>query len=152
MEKSNPQGKLLIGHDDCNHSKNESLEDILAQRLNRRDVMRLSAGFLGTAFFGSFMAGCNTDETTTSAVAATALLSFTPVAKNMNDAVTVATGYTSKTLYRVGDPIKLGVTDYLNDGTDTDFDSRSGDCHDGMKYFGLKSDNSGYEIANSTNG
>ncbi|MDP3466280.1 MAG: PhoX family phosphatase [Sulfuricurvum sp.] len=152
MEKSNPQGKLLIGHDDCNHSKNESLEDILAQRLNRRDVMRLSAGFLGTAFFGSFMAGCNTEETTTSAVAATALLSFTPVAKNMNDAVTVATGYTSKTLYRVGDPIKLGVTDYLNDGTDTDFDSRSGDCHDGMKYFGLKSDNSGYEIANSTNG
>lgn len=152
MEKSNPQGKLLIGHDDCNHSNNEYLEDIINERLNRRDVMKLSAGFLGTAFFGSFMAGCNAEETTTSAVAATALLSFTPVAKNMNDTVTVATGYTANVLYRVGDPIKLGVADYLNDGTDTDFDSRSGDCHDGMKYFGLKSNNSGYEAANSTNG
>ena len=152
MEKSNPQGKLLIGHDDCNHSNNEYLEDIINERLNRRDVMKLSAGFLGTAFFGSFMGGCNAEGTTTSAVAATALLSFTPVAKNMNDTVTVATGYTANVLYRVGDPIKLGVANYVNDGTDADFDSRSGDCHDGMSYFGLKSDNSGYEAANSTNG
>jgi len=154
MEGKNLQGKLLIGHDDCNTSTNESLEEIVAERLNRRDLMKLSAGFIGTAFFGSFMAGCNQDDstTTTSAAASAALLSFTPVSKNLNDALTVPTGYTAKVLYRVGDPIKLGVADYLNDGTDTDFDSRSGDCHDGMKYFGLKADNSGYDTTNSTNG
>ncbi|MCX6073106.1 MAG: PhoX family phosphatase [Campylobacterales bacterium] len=154
MEDKNLQGKLLIGHDDCNNSNNESFDDVLSQRLNRRDLMKLSAGLIGSTLFGSFMSGCNSDETTpaTSPVAAAALLSFTPVAKNMNDTVTVATGYTANVLYRVGDPIKLGVNNYLNDGTDTDFDSRSGDCHDGMKYFGLKADNSGYELTNSTNG
>lgn len=154
MKGKNLQGKLLIGHDDCNTSQNESFEEIVAERLSRRDVMKLSAGFIGTTFFGSFMAGCNQDDSTTatSAAASAALLSFTPVSKNLNDALTVPAGYTAKVLYRVGDPIKLGIADYLNDGTDTDFDSRSGDCHDGMKYFGLKADNSGYDITNSTNG
>lgn len=156
MENNNPQGKLYIGEDNCNTSSNEHFNDIIDQRMNRRDVMKLSAGLIGSAFFGSFLTGCNNDDNsaaTTSAAAAAALLSFTPVAKNLSDVVTLPAGYTANVLYRVGDPIKLGVSAYANDGTDTgDFEYRSGDCHDGMKYFGLKSDNSGYDAVNSSNG
>ncbi|MBD3809341.1 MAG: DUF839 domain-containing protein [Sulfuricurvum sp.] len=93
------------------------------------------------------MAGCNDDDstTTTSAPAATALLGFSAVAENLNDTVMVPTGYTSEVVFATGDPIKMGVSAYANDGTNTgDFDDRSGDCHDGMVYFGLKSDNRGY--------
>ena len=32
-----------------------------------------------------------------------------------------------------------GVSAYRNDGTDTGYDRRGGDCHDGMEYFGLSS-------------
>lgn len=153
MENLNPQGKLYIGEDNCNTSSNESFSDVLEQRISRRDVMKLSAGLIGSAFFGSFLSGCDSsNDSTTSAAAASALLSFNAVAKNRDDVVTVPAGYTAKVLYRLGDPIKLGISDYANDGTDTGFDNRSGDCHDGMKYFGLKSDNSGYDRANSTNG
>lgn len=142
-----------IGHDDCNTSNNESFENILAERISRRHVIKMGAGLIGTAFFGSFMAECNDDDlTTTSAPAAAALLGFSAVAKNLNDTVTVPTGYTAKTIFATGDPIKLGVSAYKNDGTDSgDFDYRSGDCHDGMVYFGLKSDNSGYDATNSKN-
>jgi len=146
--------ELDIGHDDCNTSNNESFENVLAERMSRRDVFKMGAGLIGTAFFGSFMSGCNDDDsTTTSAPAAAALLGFSAVAKNLNDTVTIPTGYTAKVIYATGDSIKLGVSAYQNDGTDTgDFDYRSGDCHDGMKYFGLKSDNSGHDASNSANG
>ncbi|MDP3301432.1 MAG: PhoX family phosphatase [Sulfuricurvum sp.] len=154
MEQSNPQGKLLIGADDCNNSNNESFNNVLSERLSRRDMMKMSAGLIGATMFGSFMSGCNDEATPlASSAAAAALLAFTPVAKNLNDVVTVADGYTAKVLYRLGDPIKVGISDYANDGTNTgDFESRSGDCHDGMTYFGLKSNNSGYDHNNSTNG
>lgn len=143
---------LDIGQDDCNTSNNESFENVLAERMNRRDVIKMGAGMIGTAFFGSFMAGCK-EESSTSTAAAAALLGFSAVAKNLNDTVTVPTGYTAKAIFATGDPIKLGVSAYANDGTNTgDFDDRSGDCHDGMVYFGLKSDNSGYDATNSSNG
>jgi hypothetical protein len=49
--------ELDLGHDDCNTSNNESFENVLAQRMSRRDVMKMGAGFVGTALFGSFMIG-----------------------------------------------------------------------------------------------
>jgi uncharacterized protein len=64
-------------------------------------------------------------------------LGFTPVAKNLNDIVTVPAGYNVSVLYRLGDPIAAGVAAYANDGTDSNFAQRSGDHHDGMYYFGL---------------
>ncbi|MFH0709114.1 MAG: PhoX family phosphatase [Pseudomonadota bacterium] len=136
-----------------NDSENQSFENVLAERLSRRDVFKLGAGMIGTAFFGSFMSGYgNDDDSTTSTAAATALLGFNVVAKNLNDTVTVPSGYTAKSIFATGDPIKLGVSTYANDGSNTgDFDDRSGDCHDGMTYFGLKSDNSGYDATNSKN-
>ncbi len=67
----------------------------------------------------------------------TAKLDFQPVAKNLNDVVTVPAGYTVTVLYRLGDPIKPDVPAYANNGTDTNFAARAGDHHDGIYYFGL---------------
>ncbi|MCL7943851.1 PhoX family phosphatase [Marinobacter sp. ATCH36] len=43
-------------------------------------------------------------------------------------------------LFAKGDPIEAGVSEFLNDGTDVDFDRRSGDEHDGMWFFGISDD------------
>ena len=40
-------------------------------------------------------------------------------------------------IYALGDPLTAATPAYKNDGTDTDFDNRAGDHHDGMEYFGL---------------
>jgi secreted PhoX family phosphatase len=146
--------ELDLGHDDCNTSNNESFENVLAQRMSRRDVMKMGAGFVGTALFGSFMIGCKDDESpATSAPAAAVLLGFSAVPKSIADTLSVPAGYTSKVIFATGDPIKVGVSAYKNDGTDSgDFENRSGDDHDGMTYFGLKNDNTGYDATNSKNG
>jgi secreted PhoX family phosphatase len=144
-----------IGHDECNTSNNESFENVLADRLSRRDVMKMSVGLIGTAFFGTFMAGCNDDDsTTTSAPAAAALLGFSAVAKNLSDVVTVPSGYTAKVLYSLGDPISSSTPNFANDGTDSadSFEHRAGDHHDGMSYFGLNSGGTAKDTLNSSRG
>ena len=40
-------------------------------------------------------------------------------------------------LYALGHPILPGTSAYKNDGTDSDFDQRGGDHHDGMEWFSL---------------
>ena len=65
------------------------------------------------------------------------LLGFGAVAKSLEDKMTVPAGYTASVLIAVGDPIAAGVAAFRNDGTDTGYDRRAGDNHDGMEYFGL---------------
>lgn len=69
-------------------------------------------------------------------------LGFSAVAKNVLDALTVATGYTARVLLRTGDPLVPGVGEYSNVGTDpaASFQSRFGDCGDGMQFFGVGAD------------
>jgi hypothetical protein len=66
-------------------------------------------------------------------------LNFNPVAKSIEDAVTVPKGYSYDVLFALGDPIARDVPDYANDGTDDpeSFALRAGDHHDGMYLFGL---------------
>lgn len=59
------------------------------------------------------------------------------MAKSTADAVSVPAGYTAAVIYALGDPLTAGTPAYANDGSDTDFDHRAGDHHDGMEYFGL---------------
>jgi secreted PhoX family phosphatase len=89
------------------------------------------------------------DTTVTVDVAA---LDFNPVAKNLNDLVTVPAGYSVTVLYRLGDPIAAGVPAYANDGTDTNFAQRAGDHHDGMYYYGLNAAGTAREDGSSTRG
>jgi secreted PhoX family phosphatase len=82
----------------------------------------------------------NTTSTTyrdTTVTVNPAALSFAAVAKNLNDVVTVPTGYTVQIGARLGDPIAAAVPAYKNDGTDTDFAQRIGDHGDALYWYGL---------------
>lgn len=81
-----------------------------------------------------------------------AVLDFTAVAKNLNDIVTVPTGYTVSVLYRCGDPITGATPAFLNNGTDTNFASRAGDHHDALYYYGLAASGSARDDNNSSRG
>lgn len=122
-----------IGYND---SPNPHFQSVLDARLSRRGVLLGGLGAATTAVFGGLVP--------TSAEAASyplpspvSKLSFPAVAKTTADMVTVAPGYTAQVIYALGDPLAAGVPAYKNDGTDTDYDLRAGDHHDGMEYFGL---------------
>ena len=99
--------------------------------------------------------GGSDDPVAASAAAAPApitTLGFTPVAKSQADAVSVPVGYTASIIYALGDPLDAATTAYANDGSDTGFDQRAGDHHDGMEYFGLSADGSKRDAAGSERG
>ncbi|MBK7006909.1 MAG: PhoX family phosphatase [Burkholderiales bacterium] len=93
-----------------------------------------------TVFGGAGLVGCASTGTT-GGVASAALplrsLGFSAVAKSLADAVVVAPGYQVQVLYALGDPLTAATPAFKNDGTDTHFDQRAGDHHDGMEWFGL---------------
>jgi uncharacterized protein len=137
---------------DDNTSSNISFDTVLAARLSRRNILRGSLGTAMTAAFGVAgglsLTACGGDDDPTPAPVANApaatpaaptetLLGFAAVAKSTADAFTVPAGYTASVIIAVGDPLFAGVSAYKNDGTDTDYDKRCGDWHDGMEYFGL---------------
>ncbi|NUZ08894.1 PhoX family protein [Piscinibacter koreensis] len=127
--------------EDSNTSSNPTFDAVLNARLSRRNILRGSLGTALTAAFGGLsLAACGgggSDEPAPAPGAIETLLGFTAVAKTLADASTVPAGYTAATVFATGDPLFAGVPAYRNDGTDTGYDRRSGDCHDGMEYFGL---------------
>jgi uncharacterized protein len=144
-----------------NPSVNAHFDSVLQARLQRRSIFKGALGTGAAAIFGALATvACGGSDTP--AVAAPPApppappapkpLGFTAVAKNLLDTVTVAAGYTSTTLYRTGDPIAAGIAAYKNDGTDTDMDKRSGDCHDGIEYFGLNAAGTARDPLGSTRG
>ena len=126
----------------CNDSHNDSFDTILAARLSRRNVLR--GGFAGAAgaLLGTVgLAGCGSDDnpgaTPVPAPPAEKLLAFSAVGKSLADSVSVPAGYTASVLYALGDPLTGATTAFKNDGTDSDFENRAGDHHDGMEFYGL---------------
>ena len=141
MSKSNN-----FNDENSNTSANPTFDSVLQARLNRRGVLRGGVGTVGVSLLGGVgVAACGggSDGATAAATdkaAATKLLGFTAVAKSLADTVVIPTGYTASVLYALGDPLKAGVAAYKNDGTDTDYENRAGDHHDGMEWFGLGAD------------
>ncbi|HEX9719261.1 MAG TPA: PhoX family phosphatase [Ramlibacter sp.] len=141
--------------EDYNTSPNPSFNEVLDARLSRRNVLRVSLGTAGAAVLGALpLAGCGgssdaSTEGTTASTATELQLSFPTVAKSTADAVAVPTGYTATVLYALGDPLTATTPDFKNDGTDTGFDDRSGDHHDGMEYFGLNAAGTARDVAGS---
>ncbi|MDP3405313.1 MAG: PhoX family phosphatase [Brevundimonas sp.] len=124
------------GDTDLNGSGNPHIDDIVAARGSRRQVLGGMAALAG--LFG--LSGGGRSEAATVATAGQAqgaTLGFDAIAKSLEDRVTVPEGYSVSVLYALGDPIAPGVPAPRNDGTDTDYARRSGDCHDGMHFFGL---------------
>ena len=128
-----------------NTSNNTHFDSVLQARIARRSMFKGVVGSGAAAIFGSVaLSACGGSD---NAVAAPPpappappvqkLLGYSTVAKNLADTITVPAGYTSKTIYRVGDPLAAGLAAYKNDGTDTQMEQRGGDCHDGIEYYGL---------------
>jgi uncharacterized protein len=143
-----------MNSEDFNTSPNPSFNDVLDARLSRRNVLRVSMGTAGAAVLGSFsLAACGGSDSETPATASGELaLSFPAVSKSLADVVTVPAGYTASVLYALGDPLNAATPEFRNDGTDTAFDQRAGDHHDGMEYFGLNAAGTARDVAGSERG
>ena len=131
---------LKIDQDDIgyNDSSNLSFDSILSARLSRRNFLRGGMASGAAAVFGSMplMACGGSDNDSVNEK----LLGFTAVPKSLADIVVLPSNYSYSVLIGLGDPLTAATPAYKNDGTDTDFENRSGDHHDGMEYFGLSAD------------
>jgi secreted PhoX family phosphatase len=126
--------------EDSNQSSNPSFDAVLSARLSRRGLLRGSVGTVGTAMLGGAAltaCGGGDDPIVTPVTPTETLLGFDAVAKSLADVVVVPAGYTTSVLYALGDPLTAATPAYKNDGTDTSFENRAGDHHDGMEWFGL---------------
>ena len=113
---------------------NEVLEAAVADP-SRRQILRGGLGLSALSFLG--LAGCGGGG---GGGAVANALNFTATPLNATyDGVSVASGYQTQVLYKLGDPINTTTPAYSNLGTEpsASFDFRSGDHHDGMYYFGL---------------
>ena len=130
---------LKRAHDDVDHntSGNTAFQAVLDARLSRRSILRGGVGSAATALFGSLAVAACGGGGDDPENAQEKLLGFSAVSKSLLDSVVVPTGYTATTLYALGDPLRAATAAYKNDGTDTDFENRAGDHHDGMEWFGL---------------
>ena len=147
---------------DNNTSDNVHFRDILEQAITRRSLITKTASGAVALTLASTLTACGSDSdsdsaTTTPATDPTKLptkLSFTPVAKNLNDIVTVPEGYEAKVIYALGDSINqyYGAWDDSNVPSGPSFQFRSGDCHDGMSYFGLNTTTGRYDDSKSDHG
>ena len=131
--------RIDFNDENSNTSDNPSFDSVLQSRLSRRGLLRGSVGTVGTALLGGMgVAACGGDDEVVAPVApAAALLGFTAVPKSLADTVVVPAGYTASVIYALGDPLNASTPAYKNDGTDTNYESRAGDHHDGMEWFGL---------------
>ncbi|MDP3707238.1 MAG: DUF839 domain-containing protein, partial [Polaromonas sp.] len=125
-------------------SANPRFDSVLQARLSRRGLLRGGVGTVGSTLLGGLAVSAYGGDTLAAmpapALATESLLSFAAVAKTMADTVTVPVGYTASVLYALGDPLTASTAAYKNDGTDTGFENRAGDHHDGMEWFGLGAD------------
>ncbi|MET0332921.1 MAG: alkaline phosphatase PhoX, partial [Rhizobacter sp.] len=128
---------------------------VLDARLSRRSLLRGGVGTAASAVLGSWsLAACggNDDEPAPAAPAPISSLGFNAVPKSLADTVSVPAGYTAAAIYALGDPLTGTTPAFRNDGTDTDYDNRAGDHHDGMEYFGLNAAGSARDANGSERG
>ncbi|MDP2440362.1 PhoX family protein [Rhodoferax sp.] len=130
--------KIDFNDENSNTSNNPSFDSVLQARLSRRGVLLGGVGSVGTAMLGGAgLAASGVAVAAQPAASAAGKLGFKAVAKSLADTVVVPAGYTASVLYALGDPLTAGTPAYKNDGTDTDYEHRAGDHHDGMEWFGL---------------
>ncbi|WP_336721596.1 PhoX family phosphatase [Acinetobacter soli] len=146
---------------DNNTSDNIHFRDILEQSMSRRSLIAKTASGAVALALASTLTGCNdsNDDNNNSTPAVDPnkrpeKLNFKPVAKNLNDIVTVPEGYQATVLYALGDSInpRVGAWNDNNIPSGPSFQFRSGDCHDGMHYFGLNTSSNRFDDNVSTQG
>ena len=103
------------GEDDLDHncSSNPTFDSVVQSRLSRRDVLSGAAGAAALAMVGGLKTGtalADQPEVAADLFGQRGLrLGFNPVAKSVEDVVTVPDGYSYDVLYALGDPIADGV-------------------------------------------
>ncbi len=146
-----PVERIDFNDENSNHSGNLSFDSVLQARLGRRSLLRGGVGSMGASLMGGLaLVACGGGSDAAPApiaatppapppapVPAEKLLGFNAVPKSLADVVAVPAGYSVSVLYALGDPITASATTFKNDGTDTDFEARAGDHHDGMEWYGL---------------
>jgi hypothetical protein len=130
--------KIDFNDENSNTSNNPSFDAVLQARLSRRGVLLGGVGSVGSVMLcAAGLAASGAAAAAQPAGAASGKLGFKAVAKSLADTVIVPAGYTASVLYALGDPLTGSTAAYKNDGTDTDYENRAGDHHDGMEWFGL---------------
>ncbi|KCX92975.1 PhoX family protein [Acinetobacter nosocomialis] len=149
---------------DNNTSDNIHFRDVLDQYVSRRSLITKAASGAVALTLTSTLTGCNdNNDDSGSNNGGTApvdpnkkpeKLTFTPVAKNLNDIVTVPEGYEANVIYALGDSLNpsFGDWDDNNIPSGPSFQFRSGDCHDGMHYFGLNTSTNRFDDTVSAQG
>ncbi|ODL99519.1 phosphatase [Acinetobacter pittii] len=149
---------------DNNTSDNIHFRDILEQHISRRSLITKAASGAVALTLASTLTGCNdSDDDSGSNTGGTTpvdpnkkpeKLTFTAVAKNHNDIVTVPEGYEANVIYALGDSINpnFGEWDDNNIPSGPSFQFRSGDCHDGMHFFGLNNSTNRFDESISAEG
>ena len=140
MNKPSHSSNAVVDFNDenSNSSYNPTFDSIFNSRMSRRNLLRGSLGVAATVALPTLgLTACGSDTVAATAPVATEkLLGFAAVAKSLADTVSVPVGYSVGVLYALGDPLFASTAAYNNDGTDTAFDERAGDHHDGMEWFG----------------
>ncbi len=146
---------------DNNTSDNVHFRDILEQRMTRRSLIGKTASGAVALALASSLTACSDDDDNSTPPSATVdpeqkptELTFSVVDKNLNDIVTVPEGYEATVLYALGDSINPSYADWDDNNVPSgpSFQFRSGDCHDGMHYFGLNSSTGKFDDTVSTEG
>ena len=146
---------------DNNSSDNIHFRDILEQRITRRSIITKTASGAVALALASTLTGCNDTDNQNSGETVIppkpvdpVKLSFKAVAKNLNDIVTVPEGYQAHVLYAMGDSINPNYAEWDDNNVPSgpSFQFRSGDCHDGMSYFGLNTSSMRYQASNADQG
>ena len=152
---------------DNNTSDNHHFRDILEQSISRRDLIAKTASGAAALALASSLTACSDDNENgnigdgesnpnppTDNNARPEKLSFSPVKKNLDDWVTVPEGYKATVLYAMGDSIHPIYSDWDDNNIPNgpSFQFRSGDCHDGMSYFGLSTKTGRYDENASEHG
>lgn len=152
---------------DNNTSDNHHFRDILEQSMSRRDLIAKTASGAAALALASSLTACSDDNENGNIGddesnpnppadnnARPEKLNFSPVKKNLDDWVTVPEGYTATVLYAMGDSIHPIYSDWDDNNIPNgpSFQLRSGDCHDGMSYFGLSTKTGRYDENASEHG
>lgn len=149
---------------DNNTSDNIHFRDILEQHVSRRSLITKAASGAVALTLASTLTGCNdsNDDSGSNNGGIPPVdpnkkpekLTFTAVAKNHNDIVTVPEGYEANVIYALGDSInpKVGDWDDNKIPLGPSFQFRSGDCHDGMHFFGLNTSTNRFDESVSAQG
>ena len=146
MDRTNEPLPMTIEPDDIdkNPSTAPHLNELVESRVQRRDVLLGGLSAMAAAGFGSagLMAAGDAQaniRTLPPTDIPAKKLDFNALGRFTDDSIHVAEGYVATVLYATGDTLNPAIApEYVGDGSETRYDWRAGDHHDGMNWFGLR--------------